>query len=66
MEKCEQSQVNCSSFFLILTLLLVLLLLLFFYLIAVSSKVFLSQPMVFIFCASNSTLQPGMVGGGGG
>lgn len=53
----EHSCANCSLLW--YTLLLVLSLLLFVsFFIVVSSKLFLSQPVIFTICASNSPLQP--------
>lgn len=47
------------------TLLLISLLLLFSYFITVCSKLFLFQPTIFTFCASNSSLLPAAAGGRG-
>lgn len=49
------SNQNCLSFFSTNTVISIVGIV--FCLVAVSSKLFLSQPMVFIFCASNSPLQ---------
>lgn len=57
---------TCKWFLCLILLLLILLLLWFPHLIAVSNKFFLSQAMIFIFCAFNSQFHPTKVGRGRG
>lgn len=59
----EQSPMSRLLLFFLYNLSLVLLLLLLSYFIAISSRLFLPQLMIFPFCSSNSPLQP--VAGGG-
>lgn len=53
-----------SNLFAVLYILLLNIVVTIFYLIAVLSKLFLSQPLIFVFCASNPPLH--LTAGGGG